>query len=56
MKRYKIFVDYRKEPIAQGTSEGGEMLKHQIASALLMRLDFTDYKKIKIVIEDVQED
>lgn len=57
MKKYQIFANHKKAPIAQGKSDGGEILKHQIASQILLHFDdVEDITKLRVIIEDIKED
>ena len=56
MKLVSIYANYRKDPIAKFKGKNDEILKHKIATELLLHFDDVEnLKKIKIVIED-QED
>lgn len=47
-----IYLNNRREPIDQFRSEGGEMLKHQIASHLILKLnDVSEISKIRVKVE-----
>lgn len=52
MKTIKLFYNTKKEPIKTIKSEGGEFMKHQIASLILLTMDDYDVSKIRVVIED----
>lgn len=56
MKLVSIYANYRRDPIASFKGENDDLLKHKIATELLLHFnDVENLKKIKIVIED-QED
>ena len=45
----KIYIDRAQRPFCTFESEGGELLKHEIAAHLLL-IDRCDMSKIRIVI------
>lgn len=57
MKHIKLFLNNSKKPITIVETEGGVMMKHQIANLILQYADtVTDLTKIRAVIEDVISD
>ena len=56
MKRICLYFNNKHKPIAQVETEGGIMMKHQIANLILQYSDLvTDLTKIRVVIEDTAE-
>lgn len=52
MKHIKLFLNNSKKPITVIETEGGQMLKHQVANLVLQYTDtVTDLTKIRVVIE-----
>lgn len=57
MKHIKLFLNNSKKPITIVETEGGIMMKHQIANLILQYADtVTDLTKIRVVVEDVISD
>lgn len=52
MKHIKLFLNNSKKPIIIIATDGGVMMKHQIANLILQYADtVTDLTKIRVVIE-----
>lgn len=50
--KIKLYYNNSKKPIQTMETEGGQMLKHQIASMILLTSDsVSDISKIRVVIE-----
>lgn len=52
MKTIKLFINNKRDPLTTVKSEGGELLKHQIANLILTYADLYDIKKIRVIVED----
>ena len=53
MKEIVVYVDDKRKPLCKHETAGGEMMKHQIATLILMNLDKAGkWKKLRIVLED----
>lgn len=56
MRHIKIYINGKHAPIATVETEGGVMMKHQIANLILQYADtVTDLTKIRVVIECTQK-
>ena len=54
MIKVLIYVNNRRDPICKFNSEGGEVLKHQIASHILLFWDHAEpITKLRVKIEEV---
>ena len=55
--KIKLYYNNKKEPIQTMETEGGQMLKHQIASMILLSADTVgDISKIRVVIDKETEE
>lgn len=55
MKKIKIYYNSMKQPAFTAEVESKIMIKHQIASGILLTADQYDVKKMKVVLEDDEE-
>lgn len=50
--KIKLYYDNKKEPIMTQETEGGQILKHQIATMILLTADqVKEFNKIRVVID-----
>lgn len=54
--KIKLYYNNSRKPIATNTTEGGQLMKHQIATMILLTADTVpDISKIRVVIEKDEE-
>lgn len=56
MKTISLYYNNKKSPIRREKTEGGDLMKHQIASMILLSMgEVEDVSKIRVIIEEVEE-
>jgi len=55
MQKINLYYNSIKKPVMSQEVQSKEMIKHQIATMILLTADQYDIKKMKIALEDVEE-